>query len=108
MNKALKGCKIGGFEYSNVPVNLGDLQGNEFIITIKDVNLVDPQPGVSIEDAIKPILESLSTKGFINYFGMQRFGTFSVSTHDIGKQVLQSKKDLERDQGPCCCFEEDA
>lgn len=86
LNKALKSCKLGCFEYSNDPIKLGELNGNEFIITIKDAQSTDPN--VSVEDAVTPILESLKTQGFINYFGMQRFGTFSNSTHEIGKQML--------------------
>jgi tRNA pseudouridine13 synthase len=46
------------------------------------------------EDRISGSLAALKEKGFINYFGMQRFGTFSVSTHTIGKYVLTS--DWER------------
>jgi tRNA pseudouridine13 synthase len=88
LNKALKGCKLGSFEYKDKPIKLGDLKGNEFIITIKDVESVDPK--VSIEDALIPILNSLKNIGFINYFGMQRFGTFSISTHEIGKEILKS------------------
>lgn len=89
LNKALKGCKLGSFEYKDVPIKLGDLKGNEFIITIKDVESVDPK--VSVEDALVPILDSLQNIGFINYFGMQRFGTFSISTHQIGKEILNSE-----------------
>lgn len=87
LNRALKGCKLGCFEYKDTPMKLGDLKGNEFIITIKDVESVDPN--ISIEDALVPILNSLKDIGFINYFGMQRFGTFTVSTHEIGKEILK-------------------
>ena len=87
LNKALKGCKLGCFEYKDSPMKLGDLKGNEFIITIKDVESADPN--VSVEDALIPILNSLKDIGFINYFGMQRFGTFSISTHEIGKEILK-------------------
>lgn len=87
LNKALKGCKLGCFKYDDNAIKLGDLKGNEFIITIKDVESVDPK--LSVEEAITPILNSLKDVGFINYYGMQRFGTFSVSTHEIGKEILQ-------------------
>lgn len=33
-------------------------------------------------------LESLKSKGFVNYFGMQRFGTQSVPTHAVGLAML--------------------
>lgn len=88
LNNALKGCKLGCFEYKDIPIKLGDLKGNEFIITIKDIEALNS--GKSIEDTILPILKSLKEKGFINYFGMQRFGTFSISTHEIGKEILKN------------------
>lgn len=88
LNNALKGCKLGCFAYEDKPIKLGDLSGNEFIVTIKDVESTDPN--VSIEDALVPILNSLRDTGFINYYGMQRFGTFSISTHEIGKEILNS------------------
>lgn len=88
INRILKGARIGGFEYNDDPLKLGDLKGNEFIITIKDAQT--NEAAKTIEESIKPILKSLSEDGFINYFGMQRFGTFSISTHQIGREILKS------------------
>ncbi|OWB78483.1 hypothetical protein B5S32_g2677 [[Candida] boidinii] len=88
INRILKGARIGGFEYNDDPLKLGDLKGNEFIITIKDAQT--NEVGKTVEESIKPILKSLSEDGFINYFGMQRFGTFSISTHQIGREILKS------------------
>ena len=34
----------------------------------------------------RPIMEHLSQHGFINYFGMQRFGTSNISTHKVFTQ----------------------
>lgn len=86
LNKVLKGIKIGSFGYSDVRLGLGDLQGNEFVITIKDVEHYDKTR--SLEEVLQESFESLENNGFINYFGMQRFGTFSISTHDVGIKLL--------------------
>lgn len=83
MNKVLRGITLGGFKYEDQPLKLGQLEGNEFLITIREVN-------ESNQEAINLSLTSLKTHGFINYYGMQRFGTFSVSTHTIGAHVLRS------------------
>ena len=32
-------------------------------------------------------VESLSEAGFVNYFGMQRFGISSIPTHHIGRYI---------------------
>lgn len=34
-------------------------------------------------------IDSLSKRGFINYYGMQRFGTSPIPTHAIGLALLQ-------------------
>ncbi|KAH3668172.1 hypothetical protein OGAPHI_001926 [Ogataea philodendri] len=92
LNKALRGFQIGGFSYADQPLNLGDLQGNEFIITIKDISLADGSTDIpSLQTKLDPVFDSMKKYGYINYFGMQRFGTFSVSTHEVGKYILQSE-----------------
>lgn len=41
------------------------------------------------EEQINAGLKSLETNGFINYFGLQRFGTnIAVPTHVVGKALL--------------------
>ena len=36
-------------------------------------------------EQIEQAMTSLQTHGFINYYGMQRFGTTCVPTHHIGR-----------------------
>ncbi|ODV92145.1 hypothetical protein CANCADRAFT_82618 [Tortispora caseinolytica NRRL Y-17796] len=81
LNAALKGISLGNFSYEDSEVSLGDLKGNEFIITIRRLR---PEQIQDLENG----LNNLKEKGFVNYFGMQRFGTFSISTHEIGKRIL--------------------
>lgn len=83
MNKTLRGITLGGFKFEDAPLKLGELQGNEFLITIRDVDEKNTEN-------INKALSSLRENGFINYYGMQRFGTFSVSTHTIGTHILKS------------------
>lgn len=87
LNKGLKNVVLGGFSYEDAPLGLGDLKGNEFVITIRDVRLSSSD--TEVQAAVAACFESLLNKGFINYYGMQRFGTFSVSTHELGIKVLQ-------------------
>lgn len=37
------------------------------------------------DEVIDSALQSLKTSGFINYFGMQRFGTTAIPTYRVGK-----------------------
>lgn len=75
-------------KYRFVPqgLTLGDLGGNHFTIVLRDVQGID-------ENELQASLESLQQNGFLNYFGMQRFGTSSVLTHTIGVAIM--KKNYE-------------
>lgn len=86
LNRTLKGMILGGFKYEDTSLSLGDLNGNEFVIAIRDVKTIDPSS--DLNSILEKGCESLTTNGFINYFGMQRFGTFSISTHEVGKELL--------------------
>lgn len=87
LNKGLRGAVLGGFTYEDQSLGLGDLQGNEFIITIRDAKSFNKD--ISTGEAVEQCFQSLQNNGYINYYGMQRFGTFSVSTHVLGIKVLQ-------------------
>ncbi len=41
------------------------------------------------ESVLAPIFEHVSRHGFINYYGMQRFGTTSVPTYRVGLHLLK-------------------
>ncbi|KAG0350362.1 pseudouridine synthase [Gamsiella multidivaricata] len=84
VNKTLRNMCLGNFSYVSRGLKLGDLNGNRFMITLRNV-LVDS------EETLNRSMVSLRGKGFINYFGMQRFGTGSVGTHDVGAAILRSE-----------------
>lgn len=93
LNKLKKnGFTLGSFSYEDHPLKLGDLKGNEFTIVIRDIKphhqLTEGDELKSIESIVTSCFESLQKNGFINYFGMQRFGSFSISTHEFGKLIL--------------------
>lgn len=94
LNKAINGAVLGGFSYEDKPLNLGDLKGNEFSIVIRDVKSVNESD--DIKSVVDQCFGSLRDKGFLNYYGMQRFGSFSISTHKLGVFVLN-----EDYQGAC-------
>ncbi|KAI5965355.1 PUS7 [Candida pseudojiufengensis] len=82
--------KLGEFKYEDQPLKLGDLNGNEFLITLKDVKIASGDNSTNnIREVVDQCFKSFNEKGFINYFGMQRFGSFSVATHELGKAILQ-------------------
>ncbi|KAG0174081.1 multisubstrate pseudouridine synthase 7 [Apophysomyces sp. BC1034] len=81
-----RGIHIGNFSFCKSGLVLGDLSGNRFNIVLRDVT------GATEQDITKS-LESLRDHGFLNYFGMQRFGTSTVMTHEVGRELM--KKNYE-------------
>ncbi|KAF8948575.1 multisubstrate pseudouridine synthase 7 [Haplosporangium gracile] len=84
LNKGLRNMSLGNFSYVAKSLKLGDLNGNRFMITLRNVQ-------VDSEDTLNRSMTSLRDKGFINYFGMQRFGTGSVGTHEVGGAILRNE-----------------
>lgn len=42
------------------------------------------------DEVINSAIESMKRHGFINYYGPQRFGSTSILTHSIGRELLKS------------------
>ena len=95
LNKTLKNAAVGGFKYEPNGLSLGDLQGNEFVITLRNCQFSDSE-GLNLEArkqyasrVVAEAVKNLQENGFINYYGLQRFGSFATSTDEIGKKILQ-------------------
>jgi tRNA pseudouridine13 synthase len=74
--------RLGNFEYVSQELKLGMLKGNRFDMILRNVQA----PGDDIEaqrQALERAAQSMKEKGFINYFGTQRFGKFK-DTHLVG------------------------
>jgi len=92
-NKTLRGSKVGDFEYHQQGLELGDLSGNEFVITLRDCKILNaentPIDLDSFTQELQTRMQSLHSNGYLNYYGQQRFGTFSTRTDVIGRYILQ-------------------
>ncbi|XP_077120871.1 pseudouridylate synthase 7 homolog isoform X3 [Ranitomeya variabilis] len=82
LNKCLMNFKLGNFTYQKNPLKLGELQGNHFTVVLRNITGTDEQ--------VEQAMTSLRNIGFINYYGMQRFGTTAVPTYQVGRAILQS------------------
>ncbi|XP_061772865.1 pseudouridylate synthase 7 homolog isoform X3 [Nerophis ophidion] len=82
LNKCLMNLKLGNFSYKNHPLKLGELQGNHFTVIIRNISGTDNQ--------VHQAVTSLKQTGFINYYGMQRFGTTAVPTQQVGRAILKN------------------
>lgn len=96
LNKTLRGSTLGDFEYRKQGLELGDLHGNEFLITLREceirgVDISDHQAALAKASELVGIsLKNLHERGYFNYYGLQRFGTFSTRTDTIGVKMLQN------------------
>jgi len=81
------GIQVGNFKFVNHRLLLGQLRGNRFNLAIRKVVQQDDQ----VDDAsITKAVETIQQTGFINYFGMQRFGMTDNPTHLLGQYVLKN------------------
>ena len=63
------------------PLQLGNLRGNRFEIVLREVSCTAEHLDLSCQ--------ALNERGFINYFGLQRFGKGGAGNHLIGRALLQ-------------------
>jgi tRNA pseudouridine13 synthase len=93
VGRTLRNAKIGNYEYQPSGLQLGQLAGNEFIITLRDCQFGGEADSQSRADHASKIvgdaIEKLQQHGFLNYYGLQRFGTFTTRTDTVGIKILQ-------------------
>mmetsp|Transcript_40206 Transcript_40206/g.126536 ORF Transcript_40206/g.126536 Transcript_40206/m.126536 type:complete len:379 (-) Transcript_40206:901-2037(-) len=73
------GLNMSNIEYCDEPIALGQLHGNLFHVVIR--NVTDRR-------TMQKQARRMKSKGFINYFGLQRFGTGSVPSAEVGKWII--------------------
>ncbi|KAL7420189.1 multisubstrate pseudouridine synthase 7 [Cryptotrichosporon argae] len=83
--RAERGTRIGDIAYADKQLELGMLRGNQFRITLRNVQAEQAD--------VDRMMTSVRDHGFINYFGMQRFGTSSMPTHVTGLHILRAEWD---------------
>lgn len=76
---------------SDSPISLGDLDGNDFVITVRAVE----GPQNKVTSAVGGIVEeTCNARGLPNFFGIQRFGSIRPVNHIVGRALVDG--DLER------------
>ncbi|XP_072025722.1 pseudouridylate synthase 7 homolog isoform X2 [Amphiura filiformis] len=83
LNDVLRGIRMGNFRYVKKALNLGELSGNHFVIVLRNAQCSEQQ--------LTEAMTSFKDVGFINYFGMQRFGNSSIATYMVGIALLKCK-----------------
>jgi tRNA pseudouridine13 synthase len=73
---------VGDFEYVKEQAGLGALTGNRFEIVLRSLN--------KTKSEIALACKALEQSGFINYYGLQRFGKGGAKSHDVGRAIFKS------------------
>jgi len=75
--------QLGDPSHHHQGLFLGDSIGNRFTLVLRNLKLRDN------DDAeLAKHIRLWSERGFINYFGKQRFGTSTVGTHLVGRALI--------------------
>lgn len=71
---------------TNLQARIGGNSGNQFTIIIRNI-----EERESLKSEADLLINELNERGFPNYFGLQRFGTFRPNSHVVGKRLLEGK-----------------
>ena len=82
----LKDVELKVLGRSRKSVELGDLWGNDFIITIRNIARSPEETNRLLEKTTNGILNQ---GGVPNFFGIQRFGSVRPVTHLVGKAIVE-------------------
>ncbi|XP_015788927.1 pseudouridylate synthase 7 homolog [Tetranychus urticae] len=82
LGKNVPAIVIGNITFEREPIRLGQTIGNHFDLVIRDLIY-------NSEDDVHHAFLNIKEKGFINYFGTQRFGMNASPSHSIGLAVLK-------------------
>jgi len=84
----LKDVELKVIGRSNRPVKLGDLTGNMFKITVRDIDPGENELQTRLQETTGEILQ---TGGVPNFFGIQRFGAIRPITHLVGEAIVRGE-----------------
>ncbi|DBA03675.1 TPA: hypothetical protein N0F65_004092 [Lagenidium giganteum] len=76
---------VGNAKYVNNKISLGDYGGNRFSMVIRSL----PDDATISDAAVADAVRHWESRGFINFFGLHRFGANSTLLHVIGRAVLR-------------------
>lgn len=83
-----RNLRFGNFEYVSEPHRLGALYGNRFGLVLRELD----KPNAEIIQAC----DAVKSGGFINYYGLQRFGKgeYGAKSSDVGRAIF--RRDFEK------------
>ncbi|XP_010199456.2 pseudouridylate synthase PUS7L [Colius striatus] len=87
-----KGMRLHNIRSACQHLRLGQLKGNHFDVVVRDLRHHSHDSSADLKERISEAMENVETKGFVNYYGPQRFGQGqNVQTDQIGLALLNEK-----------------
>jgi len=89
--------KIKDIHYGKHPVRTGDLRGNFFVVTIRNLGYDSVNKPIDdfikydnekIRNIFKNTIQQIKERGIPNFFGLQRFGTYRPNSQIVGKLIF--------------------
>ena len=87
----IKDISIGDFRYVTEAASIGKNRGNRFTITLRGLRSNNPESSIEVlRSRLDETVASLRTAGYLNYYGLQRFGNRGYNI-TIGCHMLRSE-----------------
>ncbi|NXX80626.1 PUS7L protein, partial [Urocolius indicus] len=87
-----KGMRLHNIRSTCQHLRLGQLKGNHFDVVVRNLKHHSHDSSADLKERISEAMENVETKGFVNYYGPQRFGQGqNVQTDQIGLALLNEK-----------------
>ncbi|KAL6473582.1 hypothetical protein MHYP_G00171430 [Metynnis hypsauchen] len=85
-----RGMQLSNIHPVSEPLRLGRLQGNHFDLVIRDLKPHGKCSSSDLEVLVKEAVENVKARGFVNYYGPQRFGNSqTVQADQVGLALLK-------------------
>ncbi|XP_062338980.1 pseudouridylate synthase PUS7L isoform X1 [Osmerus eperlanus] len=86
-----RGLVLSRVRWASGPLSLGRLQGNHFDLVVRDLR---PHPchgsQKDLAALVQEAVDNVKTRGFVNYYGPQRFGSAqTVQSDEVGLALLK-------------------
>ncbi|XP_041935141.1 pseudouridylate synthase 7 homolog-like protein [Alosa sapidissima] len=85
-----RGISLSHIRAASEPLHLGRLQGNHFDLVVRELRLHRSRLHGDLEKLVNEAVENAKLRGFVNYYGPQRFGSAqSIQADRVGLALLK-------------------
>ena len=87
----MRDIEVGDFAFVAEPATIGGNRGNRFTVTLRGLKTSNPEDSATtLRERLTRVVESLQSVGYVNYYGLQRFGNGGLNV-EVGAFMLRSE-----------------